>query len=165
MCLYYSVEQTMICLGAKKITREVLRIISELNNEAVEDHVVRVIYGVVAMIVQPEGVPEEYRKDLGGLFAVLVELCGQILNKNHQKNEDSSMEGSNDVSILALSDHELYASPLKKVYVLYHVKLKLEELNKKNPLYYSQLEGSLSKEARTNLNTYMLSADEIQNEL
>eukprot|EP00826_Nyctotherus_ovalis_P065142 TRINITY_DN956_c0_g3_i4.p3 TRINITY_DN956_c0_g3~~TRINITY_DN956_c0_g3_i4.p3 ORF type:complete len:186 (+),score=46.30 TRINITY_DN956_c0_g3_i4:722-1279(+) len=162
MCFYYSVEQTMICLEAKKLTKGMLKEIGNLGSDTSEDQLMRAIYGITAIILQPEAVPEDIKKELGQIFSLLVHLCGQILKEDLNKDDDSDLQ---DIEILDISDHALYASPLKKMHVLYYVKLKLEELSKQNPLYYTQLENSLSKKERDDMSVYMVSAEDVQSEL
>ena len=57
MCCVYSVEQSMICFEASKMTAEIFGGLFKLNLEHHEDHIRRAIYGVVALLEEPHKLP------------------------------------------------------------------------------------------------------------
>ncbi len=111
----------------------------------------------------------EYEKALNKLSAMnrKKEAKGEGEMKDEGEEEESS---DDDIEIneedqemqREAGDFRLYYSPLDSVHELYYVKMKLEELAKKDMEAYKQLDAALTEEERKTFTAAMVKADEYQ---
>ena len=182
MCFYYSVEQTFICLEAQGVTAAIIKEVFKQEDNLPTDHVRRMIYAAVALLSEPTKLPATLQKGLGEIFIVLARLCATMLDepsedsgdeidmkKPGKKGDDEDDEdddfGLGDCRKALLNDHPFYASPLKKVHVLYFVKGSLEAIAAKDMSYYKLLETALADKDKRKLIKAMGKAEELQSEL
>lgn len=156
MCLCYSAEQSVSYFEAAKITGNVIKDLLSLKFNSLSDQLKRTIYGLLSLIAVPESLPLLVQQELSRIFNALTDLCDKVLTL-----ECADEERQCEDNLEVVNDSDYYASPLRKVHVLCYAKEALEDIAKKNPDYYKQLEASLTEENRIKLQKAMIRAEEL----
>ena len=83
-------------------------------------------------------------------------------NEDNDGDDDEDIVVEEDIMEKEARDFKLYYSPLDSIHELYFVKIKIEELAKKDMASYKQLEAALTEEEKSKFNKAMGKAEEYQ---